>query len=248
MANAFPGRLDIASDAKRVFSVLNDGGLALIPGDVGYGFIARDPKALDKMFKTKKRAAHKRHGMAGSYEHHLEIHRGLDARAHEIIDTLALDYRLPFSIVAPYDPDNRFIRQLDEETLKGSTVNGTIGLVINQGNFVTEVVRLGHEAGVSLLGSSANMSGTGIKGRLEEVEPEIVAIADIVIDYGLAKYHAYKRASTLINFQTMQVIRAGACYEIIADVLKRRFGIDVPADPGLEALPSGILWEAPEPA
>ena len=243
-AEKLRGRLDLAGDAERVMAAVMAGGVALIPGDVGYGVVARSPAALVRIFETKKRTVNKRHGMLGSYEHHREIHR-VDARAREIIDTIALDYELPLSIVAPYDPDNRFTRQLDEDTLRGSTVNGTVAVVVNQGAFYGVLGRLAHAAGVTLLGSSANLSGTGIKSKVEDIEPEIIELADVIIDHGLARYHFYRRASTLINFETMQIIRTGACYEIIADILQRRFGIEVPQDPGFDVLPSGILWEAP---
>ena len=42
----------------------------------------------------------------------------------------------------------------------------------------------------------------------------------------------------------MEVVRIGSCYEVIADVLARHFGVELPPDPGLEALPSGHLREA----
>jgi hypothetical protein len=58
------------------------------------------------------------------------------------------------------------------------------------------------------------------------------------------KYHRYRRSSTMIDFRTMEVVRIGACYELIAEVLGRWFGVELPPDPGLDALPSGHLREA----
>ncbi|WP_216833907.1 hypothetical protein [Falsiroseomonas tokyonensis] len=46
------------------------------------------------------------------------------------------------------------------------------------------------------------------------------------------------------DFRSMEVVRIGSCYEVIADVLQRNFGVELPADPGLEALPSGHPREA----
>lgn len=48
----------------------------------------------------------------------------------------------------------------------------------------------------------------------------------------------------MIDFGRMDVVRIGACYEVIAAVLRRYFGIDLPPDPGLGALPSGHLRDA----
>jgi hypothetical protein len=41
----------------------------------------------------------------------------------------------------------------------------------------------------------------------------------------------------------MEVIRIGGCYELISDVLRRYFDVELPADPGLATLPSGHLNE-----
>ena len=36
----------------------------------------------------------------------------------------------------------------------------------------------------------------GTKFRVEDIQQELVDVADIVIDYGLLKYHKYQRSST----------------------------------------------------
>ena len=41
----------------------------------------------------------------------------------------------------------------------------------------------------------------------------------------------------------MEVLRFGACYELIADILKRHFDWELPPDPGRDANPSGHLQE-----
>ena len=42
---------------------------------------------------------------------------------------------------------------------------------------------------------------------------------------------------------TLEVVRMGACYEQIADILKRHFDWEIPADSGLGENPSGHLQE-----
>ena len=60
---------------------------------------------------------------------------------------------------------------------------------------------------------------------MEDIEPEILDIADIFIDHGLRKYDPYGASSTLLDVTNMVVIRQGACFELIVDVLRRRFDI-----------------------
>ena len=69
------------------------------------------------------------------------------------------------------------------------------------------------------------MSLSGTKFNVEAIEPQIKAIADVVIDHGLQKFHTYAASSTLLNVETLEVVRAGSCYENIRYVVKRHFGV-----------------------
>jgi tRNA A37 threonylcarbamoyladenosine synthetase subunit TsaC/SUA5/YrdC len=235
------GRLDIDGDAARAVDTLANGGLALIPGDLGYAIVGSTPEALHKSFIAKGRAAHKKHGMLGNWDLHRELHV-VDQRAREILETLALDFGLPVGIVAPFRRDHPILRKYDDETLTTCTHKGTLGMLVNNGPLYEASTRLGHQRSIALLGSSANLSGTGPKFRLEDVQKPLRDAATIEFDYGLAKFHLYRRSSTMIDVSTMQIIRIGACYDVIATILRERFGFNnLPIDPGLEALPSGHL-------
>ena len=90
------------------------------------------------------------------------------------------------------------------------------------------ITRLSFEDGHLLVGSSANRSLSGTKFKVEDIEPEIRAIADVIIDHGLQKYHTYKASSTLINVESLAVVRVGSCYENIRYVIERHFGATLP--------------------
>jgi hypothetical protein len=55
-----------------------------------------------------------------------------------------------------------------------------------------------------------------------------------VIDYGLMKYHLWQASSTLLHCETLEVVRYGSCFENIADILKRHFGIILPPRPSTD--------------
>ena len=167
----------------------------------------------------------------------------VNPRAQEMVEALVTDHDLPLGVIASFRPDHPLLRKLDEDAIRASTAVGTIGMLLNAGPFHKELTRLSREEVVPLFGSSANLSGTGTRFSVEEIPDGLKQIADITIEYGLRRYHTYRRAGTLINFDTLQVVRIGACYELIAGVLKRWFDVELPADPGLEALPSGHLAE-----
>lgn len=233
-----PQRIDPQQDACRVFLVLQAGGIAIIPASVGYGIVAIDPDALRRIFIAKRRQPHKRHAMIGSYSLHREIHR-LPAREQGVVKTLAVDLDLPIGVVAPYDPEHPIIQRLPAQTLAQSTLDGTLAMLVNGGPLQENLSQLAANARLPLLGS-ANLTGTGTKTVVEEIEPEVREAADIVIDYGRVKFHP-RPSSTMIDFQNLRLLRYGACYDVVQDVFWRFYNIALPGDPGKEVLYSGHL-------
>jgi len=235
-------RLDIPGDARRAIDIIKKGGIALVPNDTGYALCGASMDPLKKIYDTKRRGSHKRNAMAGDLETQRDL-MTLGRREQSMVEALVVDHDLPIGVIGTFRADHPLLRKLDDDAVKASTAVGTIGMLLNAGRFHKELTRLSREEVVPLFGSSANLTGTGTKFRVEDVQPELRKIADITIDYGLRRYHLYRRAGTLINFSTMEVIRIGACYELIAGVLKRWFDVDLPEDPGVDALPSGHLNE-----
>ncbi|KAI1086005.1 hypothetical protein F5B19DRAFT_498769 [Rostrohypoxylon terebratum] len=235
-------RPDVKADAQRVFEVLKAGGIAICPADVGYAVMATNAKSLEKIFLTKQRGAHKRHAGIGSYAIHKEVHI-VSPMQREIIDHLSQDLDIPVGVIARYDHSHPMVRNIDPVTLEAFDVNGSLSLLVNAGAFQDALTSLTFAENIPLLGSSANLSGTGTKYRVDDINKELLDITDIVIDYGLLKWWVHGRSSTLLDFSgpSVETIRIGACYDVIKDVLKRRWNIDLPADPGMESLRFGHL-------
>ena len=236
------GRPEIAQDAARVAETLSGGGIAIIPGTVGYGLMASGGVTMRRMFDTKQRARHKRHAMIGSWDLHRELHL-MEPRAEEMVQAIAHDADLPLGVIGRYRPDHPILNGLDAETIEASSVEGTMSMLLNAGRFMDALIPMTHARNVPVMGSSANLTGTGTKFRIDDIQPEIIGIADVVVDYGLCRYHHYRRSSTLIDFTRLEVVRIGACYDLIKDLLARYFRVELPPDPGVEALPSGHLRE-----
>ncbi|SIR20080.1 Sua5/YciO/YrdC/YwlC family protein [Pseudacidovorax sp. RU35E] len=234
--------IDIAGDARRTLDIIKNGGVAIVPNDTGYACCGGSMDPLQKIYATKQRGGHKRNAMAADLETQREL-QTLSPRAQAMVEALVVDHDLPLGVIGSFRPDHPLLRQLGDEAVRASSAVGTIGVLLNAGPFHKALTRLSREEVVPLFGSSANLTGTGTRFRVEDIQPELRAIADITIDYGLRRYHVYRRAGTLINFDTLQVIRMGACYELISGVLKRWFDVDLPEDPGVETLPSGHLNE-----
>lgn len=232
--------IDVPGDARRVFEVLKNGGIAIVPASVGYGIVAIDPAALQKIFRTKKRKPHKKHGMIGSYALHKELHI-LPPREAGMVKLLTVDMDLPLGVVAPFREDHPIVQKLGKDILEQSSVDGTLAMLVNGGPLQEELSRLATEAGLPLMGSSANLTGEGTKSLVEDIEPEIRAAADIVIDYGRCTFSTPRPSSTMYDFKHMKLVRFGACYDVIKDAFQRFYQISLPEDPGREALFSGHL-------
>ena len=219
--------LDIPGDARLAFDVLKGGGIAILPMDVGYSLIGGGEAALTRIFETKRRAASKLNAMVADNEIHREVHV-LDQRGYDIVEAVTRDQDLPLGAIAPARLDHPLLKAVSPATLERSHRNGTVAMLLNSGPFHAEICRLSRTETHPLFGSSANLSLSGTKFRVEDIEPEIRAIADVTIDHGLRKYHLYKASSTLLDLERMEVVRHGACFELIADVLRRSFGIELP--------------------
>lgn len=217
-------RTDIQADARRAFDVLKSGGSAILPMDVGYSLIGGSTPSLIRIFDAKQRAEHKLNAMIGDNTMSEDLH-DLTPEQRDVVNCLTKERGLPLGIIAPAHLDHPLIEALDEEGLRRSTRDGTVCMLLNAGAFHAEISRLSREECHPLFGSSANRTMQGTKFRVEDIEPEIRDVADVIVDYGLRKYHLYEKSSTLLDLSEMKVVRVGSCYELITDALELEFGI-----------------------
>ncbi|PYH35859.1 L-threonylcarbamoyladenylate synthase [Aspergillus neoniger CBS 115656] len=227
----FPGHFpNTISDAQRVFNVLQIGGIAIVPTEVGYGLLASSVEAIERSFAAKQRRPGHAHGLIGSYELHHELHI-LDAERFNMTRVLTQDLDMGLGIVAPYRPEHPILAKFTPKTLANVVKDDTIAMFVGGGSLLREICRLNYEAGQVMVGSSANLSGRGQKFRVEDIEEEILEVADLIVDYGLQRYHVYGRASIVMDFREMRVLRMGSCYELFRERMRRFWGVELPEDP-----------------
>jgi len=221
---------NLEEDARKAFATVKTGGIAIVPNDIGYSILGGSGQALARIFATKGRAASKLNAMVGNAEIHRDVHI-CSQRGRDIVQAITEDYDLPLGCIAPARVDHPLLRKLDAKALAASTRDNTLAILMNAGKFHAAITRLSVAECHPLFGSSANRSLSGTKFAVEHIEPDIVAIADVVIDHGLQKYHAYRASSTLIDVETLEVVRVGSCYENIRYVIERHFGVALPPSP-----------------
>jgi tRNA A37 threonylcarbamoyladenosine synthetase subunit TsaC/SUA5/YrdC len=216
---------DIEADARKVFDVLVAGGVAIIYLDVAYAVLGRTEESVRRIYGAKNRSFSKPTGLVGCPAIHDALHilgerkaMRLRHRAHRRLLALA--------VVAPFRRDHPFLRNMDPFVLDNAVKGDTLNLLLNAGTLRNRIGTLSWEHGIPLVGSSANVSLTGSRYRVEDLEPELLNIADIVIDYGESKYHnRFGHSSTMIDFRDFSIVRRGVCFDEIAHVLATEFSI-----------------------
>ena len=217
----------IAEDAVRVFRTIQNGGVAIFPVSVGYAIVGHAEEAIQRCYTAKQRSFDKPCGNFGDWELFNEMLVCSD-KARELVRVMIQDNDLPFSVVAPFREDHPVVQSMPPFTLKNATKAGTMDLLMNAGPLHNEIARLARENQFNVSGSSANVSLTGSKFRLEDVQDQVRSIADIQIDYGLVPYHNPEGlGSTIVDLTNFRTIRVGCVYDHIADIALERCDIDL---------------------
>lgn len=221
----------LAADVDGVLDALAAGKVAIIPTCLTYAIVGSGPQAIASIFEAKARSFDKPCGLFGSPVMSRAVHV-LPPERHAMVDALAFEEQLPFSIVAPFRADAPFFARVDPFVIRNASKAGTMDMVISGGPFVAALASRSMERGLPVFGSSANRSLQGSKYRLAEVEPEVRAAASVEYDYGLSRWATPEGlSSTIIDFGDFSVVRVGHQFDRLQEAMKRRFGIDLKRPP-----------------
>ncbi|KAB8235626.1 uncharacterized protein BDW43DRAFT_298683 [Aspergillus alliaceus] len=198
----------------------------IVPAEVGYGIIASSSDAVTRAFEAKKRRPGHTQGIIGNYDLHKALH-DLPEDRFNMTKALVHDLDMSLGIIAPYKPDHPLLQRLSPETLSKTTKDGKMAIYVGGGSLLLEIVRLHYEVGKVVVGSSANVTGAGQKFRVEDIEGELLEAVNVVIDYGLQRYHVYGRANTMFDFGEMRVVRKGGCYELFRERMGKFWGVEL---------------------
>lgn len=217
---------DIDGDAARVFECLCDGGIAIIHMDVAYAIMSGTEAALRRVYAAKGRSVDRTSGVVANLAAQEAIHR-LSSEGRTIVRRVVVDHDLPMSVIAPYRADHPLMAAMTPFLTDMATKDETVNLLLNAGRLRERIAALSVAANHPLIASSANRSQQGTKYRVADIEPEVRAAADLIIDYGDSKYRqpGFALSSTQIDFRTMRVVREGVCFDSIAAVFHDEFGI-----------------------
>ncbi len=215
----------LSADVAALLDALADGGVALAPLDVAYAILAATPQGIRRIFDAKQRSYEKPSGMFANYTISAALHKLADEQ-HTMVEEMVTAVGLPFSVVAPFREDHPFLAKVDPFVLQSSSKAGTLDMLLNAGQMHDEIARQAWARQMPVFGSSANLSLTGSKYRLGDIDAAVREAADIAFDYGLSQYANHQgRSSTIIDFRDYSVIRVGVRFEQLRQAFKDRFSV-----------------------
>ena len=215
----------LAADVSDLLDVLAGGGVAIAPLDVAYAILAATPQGIRRIFDAKQRSYDKPSGMFGNHAISAALHIMTDEK-HAMVREMVEAVGLPFSVVAPFREDHPLLARVDPFVMQSSSKAGTLDMLLNAGQMHDEIARQAWARGMSVFGSSANLSLSGSKYRLQDIDAVVREAADIAFDYGLSQYaNRQGRSSTIIDFRDFSVIRVGVRFEVLRQAFRDRFDV-----------------------
>lgn len=228
---AEPPQEIVRTDALKAFRIMHAGGVAVLPLSVSYAIFAHTARAVERIFELKQRPQTKPNGVIGNWDIFADV-MDTTARDKDLVRCITLEHNLPLSVIAPFRPEHDWLRTVEFGGLRRSTKGNTMDLLMNAGPLHNELARLSWECAVPLMGSSANVSLTGSKFTLADVQDSLKSGCDIVLDYGTSQYaNAHAIGSTIIELPGWKVLRWGGCFEQQAEIIRREFGVELPPRP-----------------
>lgn len=186
------------STAKQAIEIIKNGGVAIFPTDTAFGIGCRidDREAVDRLFQLRKRSR-------------TQAVPVLVAS----IDMALLYFRSPHDIVRRYMeaywPGGLTIIDFCKKDLVYSPVRGdgeTIGLRMPDHPVTLEIIK---GVGVPILGPSANFHGLPTPYAVEDLDPELIQLVDVVVEGAVKEKH---QASTVVDcsVEPPKIVRQGA--------------------------------------
>lgn len=185
-------------DALRLYSLLADGGLGLARTSTGYGLVAMHGDAVRRIYALKGRAAEKPCVTVGTMTILDDIAKPLapDTRAW----LAGAASRWPMAIIAEKNPASTLLSRWEPFVASQCTKGDTIATFFGVGDLIARAAAMAHERGQLIVGSSANLAGTGNNYTLDAVPDVIRRSVDLEFDYGEAPFTSdAKLASTILD-------------------------------------------------
>lgn len=207
--------INIETDARRMYTLLADGGLALARTNTGYGLVGMKSDAVRRIYELKGRASEKPCVTVGTMEilDDVAIDVPSDVRAWlaETVQTY------PMALIARTNQRSVLLSSFEPFVASQCTKADTIATFFGVGELIARTAMIAKERGQLIVGSSANLAGTGNNYTLDAVPDSIRNAVDLEFDYGPAPFQSDRRlASTILDLTRGTFQREGVAFAQVA--------------------------------
>ena len=212
--------------ARRVFETLRGGGIAILPVYAGYGIFGATDDALDRIYAAKRRGPDKMYTLVGTVALHREVHV-VDRKVAKLVDRVTGDLDLALGIVADLRSGHPHVDRISPRAMAHSTRDRRMNMILNSGVLMDRLAEMSIDEALPVFGTSANVSGLGLKGRVEDIEEPVRRATDLVIDEGPLPGFS----STIVDLARRTTIRFGHRYQDVRAIAASEFALDLPELP-----------------
>jgi tRNA A37 threonylcarbamoyladenosine synthetase subunit TsaC/SUA5/YrdC len=200
-----------AADARRLYTLLADGGLALARTNTGYGLVAMRSDAVRRIYALKGRSAEKPCVTVGTMAILDDVATGIEpATRGWLSDAVA---RWPMAVIARTNRRSALLSSFEPFVASQCTKADTIATFFGVGELIARTATIAYEHGQLIVGSSANLAGTGNNYTLDAVPDVIRNAVDLELDYGVAPFTTDRKlASTILDLTKGTFQREGVAF------------------------------------
>lgn len=201
----------IEADAQRMYSLLAGGGLALARTNTGYGLVAMRSSAVQRIYDLKGRSAQKPCVTVGTMAILDDV--GTDIAPETRAWLARAVARWPMAVIARTNRHSKLIASFEPFVASQCTKADTIATFFGVGDLISRTAAIAYEHGQLIVGSSANLAGTGNNYTIEEVPRSIRDAVDLELDYGQAPFVSDRKlASTILDLTREEFQREGVAF------------------------------------
>lgn len=203
-----PDTPTIEEDAALVYSTLCRGGVALVPTDAGYGLLAMGEEAVRRIYLLKGRPLAKPCVAVADAAILDDVAASVSAELRAWL--CEVSRWTPIAVVAQLRRGSRLAGSMGPYVRSQATHQGTIAAYFSAGPIVEAVARLARADGRLVVGSSANLSGTGNNPLFDEVPESMRLGVNLALDRGVTRFASPQRlAATLLDLTSGEFLRPG---------------------------------------
>jgi tRNA A37 threonylcarbamoyladenosine synthetase subunit TsaC/SUA5/YrdC len=201
----------IEVDAARIYDLLADGGLALARTNTGYGLVAMKSDAVRRIYALKGRPEQKPCVTVGTLSILDDVSTGIDPETRDWLSQAIS--RWPMAVIARTNRKSELLRSFEPFVAAQCTKADTIATFFGVGELIARTATLARAHGQLIVGSSANLAGTGNNYTLDAVPDAIRNAVDLELDYGAAPFASDRKlASTILDLTKGTFQREGVSF------------------------------------